>query len=89
MTQLPSVNSVTFPLLPLKPVLTSWLASLEVCFLLIRLELLSLILYPDPSGIYGALANLQMLVNAGKISPSDISNMPAAVQRVIANLAVA
>jgi hypothetical protein len=43
----------------------------------------------DPSGIYGALANLQMLVNAGEISPSDISNMPAAVQRVIANLAVA
>ncbi|KAJ5891769.1 uncharacterized protein N7473_007997 [Penicillium subrubescens] len=43
----------------------------------------------NPSGIYGALANLQMLVNAGKISPSDISNMPAAVQRVIANLAVA
>ncbi|KAJ5439720.1 uncharacterized protein N7458_010718 [Penicillium daleae] len=43
----------------------------------------------NPSGIYGALANLQMLVNAGEISPSDISNMPAAVQRVIANLAVA
>ncbi|KAJ5390261.1 uncharacterized protein N7496_001329 [Penicillium cataractarum] len=43
----------------------------------------------NPSGIYGALANLQMLIKAGKISPSDISNLPAAFQRIVANLAVA
>ncbi|EPS29971.1 hypothetical protein PDE_04921 [Penicillium oxalicum 114-2] len=43
----------------------------------------------NPSGLYGALANLQTLVNAGEISPSDISDMPEAVQQVIANLAVA
>lgn len=43
----------------------------------------------NPSGIYGALANLQTIVAAGELSPSDISNLPAAVQRVIANLAVA
>ncbi|OOQ87867.1 hypothetical protein PEBR_14967 [Penicillium brasilianum] len=43
----------------------------------------------NPSGIYGALANLQMLIKAGEISPSDISNLPAAFQRIVANLAVA
>ena len=43
----------------------------------------------DPSGIYGALANLKTIFDAGQLSPSDISNLPAAVQRVIANLAVA
>lgn len=37
-TQLPSVNSVTFPLQPPRPVPTSWLVSQEVCFLLISPE---------------------------------------------------
>jgi hypothetical protein len=46
-------------------------------------------LFPDPSGIYGALANLQMIVAAGKLNPSDINDPTGAVQRVIANLAVA
>ncbi|KAJ5386672.1 hypothetical protein N7509_009213 [Penicillium cosmopolitanum] len=43
----------------------------------------------NPSGIYGALANLQMIVAAGKLNPSDINDPTGAVQRVIANLAVA
>ncbi|KAJ5493064.1 hypothetical protein N7539_001810 [Penicillium diatomitis] len=43
----------------------------------------------NPSGMYGALNNLRTVINAGQITPSDISNMPEAVQRVIANLAVA
>lgn len=48
-----------------------------------------LTLLSDPSGIYGALANLQMIVAAGKLNPSDINDPTGAVQRVIANLAVA
>ncbi|KAJ5234978.1 uncharacterized protein N7469_004146 [Penicillium citrinum] len=43
----------------------------------------------NPSGIYGALNNLRTVVAAGEISPDQISNLPAAVQGVIAKLAVA
>ncbi|KAJ5103386.1 hypothetical protein N7532_003915 [Penicillium argentinense] len=43
----------------------------------------------NPSGLYGALNNLHTIVAAGEISPDQLNNLPAAVQGVIANLAVA
>lgn len=66
-----------------------WLDCPEVSCLDFHTKRLDLTPIKDPSGIYGALANLKMIVDAGQLSPSDISNLPAAVQRVIANLAVA
>lgn len=66
-----------------------WLDCPEVSYLDFHTEGHELTSTKDPSGIYGALANLKMIVDAGQLSPSDISNLPAAVQRVIANLAVA
>jgi hypothetical protein len=66
-----------------------WLDCPEVSCLVFHTAGLELTSIKDPSGIYGALANLKMIVDAGQLSPSDISNLPAAVQRVIANLAVA
>lgn len=43
----------------------------------------------DPTGLYGALNNLRTVVNAGDITNHDLTNLPQAVQDVIANLSVA
>jgi hypothetical protein len=43
----------------------------------------------NPTGLYGALNNLHTIVNAGDISHEDLTNMPQAIQDVIAHLAVA
>lgn len=43
----------------------------------------------DPTGLYGALNNLRTVVNAGDITNQDLTNLPQAVQDVIANLSVA
>lgn len=46
-------------------------------------------LIQDPTGLYGALDNLRTVVNAGDITNHDMTNLPQAVQDVIAHLSVA
>lgn len=43
----------------------------------------------NPTGLYGALNNLRTIVNAGDISHENLTNMPQAIQDVIAHLSTA